>query len=839
MPLQHRFTCPLPNGIHARPASLLVELSRNFDSEITIVNERTGQEANGKSVLSIVSADIRHNDPCVLLVNGPDERDALTKLAAYLDQTFPHCDDALPAAPKSSLKSNLPPTLAGDNLSYYSGIPVVPGVAHGHVVRTGGFQMPATLSTNGVTDPDAEWRLMEEALKKLDEFYGEHLPGARTKVEAAMYQAHRAIAKDPEFRRLLYEAVMRKKRTVAGAIADTQSYFSKLLTESESEVVRERALDVQDVCTQLLRQAYGDAIGGREIHLSIDSIVIAESLTPTQFLALDTRFLKGLVLAHAGATSHTIILARSFDVPTLAGVIAAGSPQLEGHEAVLDALAGVLVTNLTVRARRYYELERQRLDDRRAFEKKFSDEPGATKDGRRIEIAANIAGADEAAPAFAAGAESVGLFRTEMLFLDRKSAPSEAEQFEAYSQVLKAATGRAVIIRTLDVGGDKPLDYLKLPVEENPFLGYRGIRIYPKLEGLFRSQIRALLLASAQGQLKILIPMAATVEEVRWVRQIIAEEQKKCSNEGIPFDPMVPIGAMIEVPAAAFSLEHLCQELDFFSLGTNDLLQYFMAADRTNASVAQLYRPTQPAFLRMLKQIVDEVHLHKKWIGLCGEMGGQVRLLPLLVGLGLDEISVAIPAIVKLKAELAKLTSPECRRLLDESLKCDTVEEVEMILNQAGTLSKASLLEPELILVQQQAATKAEAVKLAADRLYVLGRTNNSRELEEAIWEREQTYSTGFGHGFAIPHGKTDAVRFNSLVVVKLKTPVDWNALDGKPVEVIILLALRGSDAATAHMKVLARLARKVMDETFRARLEEENDSHALYDFLKTNLNIE
>ena len=835
MPLQHQFVCPLPNGVHARPASLLEEMSRNFDSSIVFANQRTGREANGKSVLSIICADIRHNDPCLLVVSGPDEQDALAEMATFLDNAFPHCDDALSAMPKLNGIPQLPPGLRDTKLTHYGGKPVVSGIAYGHIVQIGGFKVPTTLATNGVTNSDAEWQLMESALKKLAAFYDKHLNGACGKIEAALFKAHRAIARDSEFHRQLREAIVRQKRTVAGAVADTQSFLSKVLDNSGSDLLHERALDVQDICIQLLRQVYGDAINGNEVRLSSESIAVAEALTPGQFLALDRRLLKGLVLAHAGATSHTIILARSFGIPTLVDVKAIRNLHLDGQEAVIDADAGVLVTKLTGQARRYYDMERRRLDDRQAYVKKFCARPGATKDGQRIEIAANIASADETASAFAAGAEGIGLFRTEMLFLDRNSAPSEEEQFQAYSDALKAAEGRPVIIRTLDVGGDKPLDYLKLPVEGNPFLGYRAARIYTKFEGLFRTQIRALIRASAHGQLKILIPMASLLEEVRWIKQIIAEEQTKCAREGIKFNAAMPVGAMIEVPAAAFSLDNLCRDLDFFSIGSNDLLQYFMAADRGNASVANHYRPLQPAFLRLLKQIIDGVHLHDKWVGLCGEMGGQSRWLPLLVGLRLDEISMAVPALADFKAELAGWKSSECKQLLADALNCATADEVETILKlkRTSTRHTAPLIQPELILVNEQAATKAEAIKLATDRLYVLGRTEDARQLEEAVWQREQTYSTGFGHGFAIPHCKSTAVRLNSLVLVKLQTPVDWDALDGKPVGVIILLALHERDGSTQHMKVLASLARHVMDESFRAQLELEADPHTLYELLK------
>jgi fructose-specific phosphotransferase system IIA component len=493
-----------------------------------------------------------------------------------------------------------------------------------------------------------------------------------------------------------------------------------------------------------------------------------------------------------------------------------------------------LLTNLTDKARRYYAMEQRRLTDRRERIQQFAVRAATMRDGRAMEIGANIASAGEASAAFAAGADGIGLFRTEMLFLDRASAPEEAEQLETYRRALATAGSRAVIIRTLDAGGDKPLGYLNLPAEENPFLGCRGIRLYEKLEPLFRTQIHALVRASAHGKLKLLLPMVATVDEARRAKKIISEEQQKCAAEKISFDPQMAIGAMIEVPSAAFLMDALCAEFDFFSIGSNDLLQYFMAADRGNAAVKELYNPLQPAFLQLLNQIVTAARQNKKWIGLCGEAGAEI--LPLLAGLGLDEISVSAPAIAGLKAEMAELNFSDCERLLSAAMGCATANEVSALLEQFSAQRHAPLLEPELVILNSDAQTKEEVVKQAADRLFVMGRTKSPRGVESAIWQREQTYSTGFGHGFAIPHCKSDAVRFDSLVLVKLRTPVAWNSLDGKPVHVAVVFAARDIGGANNHMKVFAKLARLMMDENFRARMESENDATSLCQFILSSL---
>lgn len=838
MPLDYSFSCPLPNGVHARPASALEEVARSFTADVVLLNQRTGRTANAKSILSIVGADIRFSDPCLLKVSGTDEERAMAALGSFIRNTLPRRESELPTVAAANGELQLPRCLAPSGAVFRRGTAVVPGIATGTIVRANGFTVPSGLPTDGVADVFAEQRRVTDALDELIAWYGRRANAAGKGIEGDLLAAHRSLARDEEFRKFLLEAISSRARTAAGAIADAEAHFGRVFADSENALLRERVLDIRDVCAQLLQRVYGDAAASRSVTLVADSIVVADSLTPCQFLFLDCRFLKGLVLAEAGTTSHTIILARSFGVPTLVGVENIGQGLAEKNEAVLDADLGVLVTELTAAARRYYLMERQRLDGRHAVLRDFGGKPATTRDGHAIEIAANIATAEEADRAFAAGAESIGLFRTEMLFLDRASAPDEAEQFRIYDRVLEAADGRPVIIRTLDVGGDKALPYLNLPPEPNPFLGFRAVRIYPKFEDLFRTQIRALVRASARGTLRVMIPMVSSLEEIRWARKVIAEEQARCAAEGKSFDQAMQVGAMIEVPSAAFALNELCRELDFFSIGSNDLLQYFMAADRADARLASLYNPTQPAFLRLLKQIVDTAKANGKWIGLCGEMGGQKQYLPLLVGLGLNEISVSAPAMGGLKADLSRLELSECQQLFASALNCVAAQEVSALLEKFSTQHSLPLLAPELVVVNTDATTKEEAIKRGVDLLYIHGRTEQPRALEEAIWKREAEYSTGFGYGFAIPHCKSNAVSANSVVVLKLAQTVAWNSLDEKPVSIVILMVIRDSDAATAHMKILSTLARQVMHESFREEIERENDPERLCAFLKSKIEI-
>jgi fructose-specific PTS system IIA-like component len=833
VPLEQHFTCPLPNGVHARPASALEEVVRGFDADVILVNQRTSRTANSKSILAIVGADIRHADPCVFKVSGPDEKRAMAALTEFLNDKFPLCDQPLSTDAKPNGELRLPPCLSNAGAVVHRGIPMAPGIAQARVIHIGKNYLPATLPFDAVIDPKAEWRRLETALEELVKDCDMRLAQASHGIEGELLRVHRSIARDVEFRRQLSEEIIKHRQPAAKAIANAEKHFSEALAATGSELLRDRALDIQDVCGQLLHEIYGQNAGKTDTELTADSIVAAESLTPGQFLALKRKFLKGLVLAHASAMSHTVILARAFNIPTLAGVENLADIKFNGQEAVVDAYAGVLVTRLTDAAQRYYALERQRLEGRRVHLRKLSVQPAVTRDGHHLEVAANIATPGEAVAAFDSGAESIGLFRTEMLFLDRKSPPDEVEQLAAYREVLASANGRPVVIRTLDVGGDKKLDYLNLPAEENPFLGCRAIRIYPEFEPLFRAQIRALVRASAFGKLSAMIPMISTVDEAKWIKKIIVEEQQKCAAQKIEFDPAMAVGAMIEVPSAAFALDALAKEFDFFSIGSNDLLQYFMAADRMNPRLGALYNPLQPAFLRLLKQIVDGAHAQHKEVSLCGEMGGQVRFLPLLLGLGLDKLSASAPAIATLKAELPALTMADCEELVEQTLQSANASEVSKRLDDFALKHNPPLLEPELVIVNSDAATKEEAIKQAADQLFVLGRTEDARVVEEAVWQREAAYSTGFGHGFAIPHCKSKDVRFNSMVVLKPRVPVAWNSLDGQPVRVMIMLAMRETTGTTAHMKVLARLSRRVMDTDFRSQLEQEDDPAKLYGILQ------
>jgi fructose-specific PTS system IIA-like component len=346
---------------------------------------------------------------------------------------------------------------------------------------------------------------------------------------------------------------------------------------------------------------------------------------------------------------------------------------------------------------------------------------------------------------------------------------------------------------------------------------------------LFRAHVRALLRASAAGPLRTMVPMISCVEEAVWVRGIVDEEKKRLAEAGKAFDSSMPLGAMIEVPSAAFLIDRLSAAMDFFSIGSNDLLQYFAAADRSDPRVDRLASPASPAFARLLHKIVGDAHARGRRVSLCGEMAGDTRCLPLLAGLGLDGVSMAPPLIAAAKAELSGMTLAHCEQVLQSAMAAATGEEVRRLLDGAHAHPSAPVVTRDLVVIGSEARTKAEAIKEAVDRLYVAGRTDRPRDVEDAVWNAESDrYSTGFGHGVAMPHGRTDAVRSNSLVVLKLRQPIAWGSADGRPVGIVILLATRQSDVPDAHLAIMSTLARCLVQDECRQRIEAEDDADAV-----------
>ncbi|HEY3853512.1 MAG TPA: phosphoenolpyruvate--protein phosphotransferase [Verrucomicrobiae bacterium] len=831
MATEFSFKFPLPAGLHARPASAFARAAKPFVSEITFINDRTGMCADAKSVLAMIGISALSGDPCRLVIEGTDEPRARDALSRFVAEILPHADDP-PASSTSPInETGLPRCLHDSGAVLFTAKSAVPGIGVGRIVRIVDDSAVDERSPAATLDPTQERERLLNAMQALDAAYVARIKNAAEKLAVNLLQAHQTMSSDPALKDWMLKVVSDGSHSAIQAVAAASDHFAGVFLGSGSVLLRERALDVRDVCRQLIRQLRG-ATSAPVAELAQDSVLIAEGLTPSDLLGLDRKFLKGLALSGVGATSHTVILAQSFGIPCVIDVANFSAANWEGKEATVDGELGIVAVDLTPTARRYYEMEQWRLAARKARAQQRAALPGQTADGARLEIAANISSPDEVASAIAAGAESVGLFRTEMLFMDRSEAPREEEQVEAYSRALRAAQGRMVIIRTLDIGGDKPVAWLELPSEQNPMLGIRGTRLYPQIESCFRTQLRALLRASVHGQLRVMIPMIAQLSEARWVRRIFNEERTKLVEQGTVVAE-VPLGAMIEIPSAAFEIGALCREMDFFSIGSNDLIHYFTATDR--GAYTSLDNPLAPGFLQLLTKIVDQAHAAKRWVGLCGDIGGDPQCLPFFVGLGLDEISVAIPKIGTIKNRLAPLVKSRCAQLLKESVDCLDAEEVRALVSQRGVDQPSPLLVEELVVFDSPASTKAEAIKALCDRIFVIGRTERPGQIENDTWLREANYTPEAAHGVAIPHCKTRDVAANSLCVLKAQQPIPWGK-EGAMANFVFLLVIRECVEAEEHLRIISHLARLVLNKSFREKLAAVPTPAALTEFLNEKI---
>ncbi len=829
------FSCELPNGVHARPASYVEALCNEFEADIQWKNERTGISANAKSVLSLIGTDTLQGDPCLVFIEGKDEDAAFQKLFSFIQHEFPHCD-----APLEQTKLNdgelsiLPRNFSNLNIPVIRGHAVSSGFGSGQLVQVGAINFDNLNDLPENRTIAEEKAALSKGLKQLYRTFELQITTANH-TEAEVITAHISIVKDAEFHQTL-EANLVEGRSCADAVIATAKHFSEQLQNSTSAYMRERELDIRDVCFQLLQTLYGEDKFSNQLTLEQPSICIADDLTPSQFLELDKKLLKGLILTHGGSTSHTVILARSFAIPTLVGIDETKLSALVDTQVFVDGNLGLVATEITEPLRRYYAEEQRMASIIEQRQSKFREKQGKTADDQKLEIAANIAHSVEAKSAFGNGAEAIGLFRTEMLYMDRYSAPDEDELYNIFCQALDTANDRPIIIRTIDIGGDKPVDYLNIPQENNPFLGYRAVRIYEEFLDMFKIQLRSILRASAHGSLKIMIPMISSLEEILWVKDVLAEVRKELRTEHIPFDEKIPLGIMLEVPSVAFIIDQCCEEIDFFSIGSNDLTQYLMAVDRDNAKVTKHYNSLNPAFLRTLDHVVREVHRHGKWIGLCGELGAKGSVLPLLVGLGLDEISMSAPSIPATKERIAKLDSRSCRRLLNKAMQCRTSLEVEHLLAQFRMeQSDAPLISQECITLDNDLRSKEEVIKTLSDNLFLAGRCRYPQKLADDLWAREDVFSTGLGFGFAIPHTKSEHIEQSTISVSRLANPITWG---DEEAQFVIMLTLNKHAAGDQHMKIFSKLARRIMHAEFRQNLMNAASTEAIETILKAELEL-
>lgn len=833
---QFVFVCPLVSGLHARPASHLAEVANQFAADCSLTNVRNGRVANTKSVLGIIAADVRQGDRCSLHISGSDAQGALAALRTFVETNLPLCD--VPLVPNEGMtrRSTPPRPLQAAKATCIPGTPVSRGIGLGKVVLLKKMALPSGLDAASGGDPRKELKRMKDAVSAVRHRISEKLKYSLTPTGTAVLQADLAMAGDILLWGKLKEQVLSGK-SAGQAVVQTGEYFIDLLGHSENEYIRQRSADIEEICLQLLEEVC-EISPTAKVELHEPAILVAESLAPQQLLAIDLRWLKGLVIEHSATTSHAAILARSLGIPTLAGVRNARLLLTSGTQVVVDANRGFLVPRTSPAVQRFYDREKETLRRRKEMRSGDAAKSATATDGVGIEVGANAASGEELRLAFENGADGIGLFRTEMIFLGREETPTEDEQYAIYAEAARSAGGRPVIIRTFDIGGDKKVPYLNLPKEDNPFLGYRGIRIYPEHRELLQSQLCAILRASTAGNIRIMVPMVTSPEELLQFKTEVARAAQHLAHQGVPYKRDIPIGIMIEVPSAAFVLDELSREADFFSIGTNDLSQYFFAADRGNSRIAGRFTVRHPAFLRFLKQIVDKISMSGKWVGMCGEMAADARNLPLLLGLGLDELSVPAAEVHDIKRAVASLRVADCTKILERALACREPAALDQLLGDRPSSSQP-LLSDELVILESTSQSKEEAIQEMVDAFYVSGRTDDRDLVEEALWAREAEYSTGLGHGFAIPHCKTDAISANSICILRLKESVDWDSIHGEKVQMVVLLALRKSDGANTHMQVFSSLARKLDDDDFRRQLLRFENASEVNGYLAQQLGMQ
>ena len=494
--------------------------------------------------------------------------------------------------------------------------------------------------------------------------------------KAAIFDAHLLILDDPEIIKPVEEKISNEQVNAPTALTDVTSQFVTIFESMDNEYMKERAADVRDVSKRVLAHILGVTLPNPSM-IDENVVIIGNDLTPSDTAQLNKEFVQGFVTNIGGRTSHSAIMSRSLEIASVVGTKSITEEVRQGDMIIVDGMTGEVIINPTEDEVIAYQNKRERFFKDKEELKKLRDEETTTVDGVNVELAANIGTPKDLDGVMDNGAEGIGLYRTEFLYMGRDEMPSEDEQFEAYKSVLEEMDGKRVVVRTLDIGGDKELPYLNLPEEMNPFLGYRAIRLCLNEPEIFRPQLRALLRASTYGKLSIMFPMVATVQEFRDAKALLNEEKEKLIKEGVEVAEDIELGIMVEIPATAALADVFAKEVDFFSIGTNDLIQYTMAADRMSERVSYLYQPYNPSILRLVKQVIDASHQEGKWTGMCGEMAGDATAIPVLLGLGLDEFSMSAISVLKARRQIKGLSQNEMRELANRALDCVSADEVE------------------------------------------------------------------------------------------------------------------------------------------------------------------
>ena len=660
------------HGLHARPAARFVRLASQFKADVQVKNLANNKgPVTARSLNAIATLGAIEGHRIRVSASGEDASQALKALQDLVESGFGEAPaQAASPTPTETLASR--PTREG----VVNAVPVSEGYALAPLYHYEAALPP--ISTEPAQDPSTEWSHLQTALdntRTTIEQRLKQLGKSLREADAAIFEAHILILQDPEIRQLARQAIFERRMNAAAAWKQSVDSIKGQYLALDDPYQKERAADVEDIGRQVLFTLSGKS---PQIEMHVDSPVIlfAEDLSPSETSQLDMRMVQGIITALGGPTSHSAILSRALGIPAVAG---AGNLMigLKSHPQVgLDGFSGEIYLDPSIEeAQQLAERRKDWLAERDELIR-HSQTAAHTHDGRRVEVFANVGSLADASVAIQNGSEGVGLLRTEFLYLTREEAPSEEEQYQVLAEFYQAfGPDRPITVRTMDIGGDKPLAYMHLPEEKNPFLGMRALRISLEQPDLFIPQLRAILRAAAGSPCRIMFPMVADIDEFRRARQWVEKVHAQLSSEGVAHAWPVEIGIMVEIPSAALLSQCLAAEVDFFSIGTNDLTQYTLAAERGNPGLAYLADAMHPAVLKLIGQVAQNAHAAGKWVGICGELGGDPVAIPVLVGLGIDELSMNAPAIPRAKSILNQINSDEVQALAEKVLRASTADE--------------------------------------------------------------------------------------------------------------------------------------------------------------------
>jgi multiphosphoryl transfer protein len=670
-------TVPNDSGLHARPAAVFAQAAKGFDANICLHKQQAS--ANAKSLVAIMALQTVKGDSLQISAAGPQAEQAIEALTQLL---LTGCGESIQAQPATEMLA----CAESPTPDRWAGVCASPGSVSGVVVQIATQTLEVQEAGAGI---ETEQGLLDQALSQANQALKALQNESASSVQAQIFSAHQELLEDPTLLEQAQEWVARGKSAAYAWKTATEATAAQF-QQSGSALLAERAMDLSDVEHRVLKLILG--VQDNAWELPEQSILVAAQLTPSQTANLDTSRIAGFVTVGGGATSHVAILARALGLPSLCGVHERVLTISDGTPVLLDADNGELHVNPAparieqLQASRDRQLRRQRRDLEQ------SALAARTLDGHRVEVTANVGSLRDVEQAMILGGEGVGLLRSELLYLDRAHPPGHDEQADLYAAVARAlGTERNLVVRTLDVGGDKPLAYVPMAREANPFLGMRGIRLCLERPQLLREQFRAILACSGLTRLHIMLPMVTQLSELRLARQMLDEEVRNLGLEQTP-----KLGIMIEVPAAALMADLFAPEVDFFSIGTNDLTQYTLAMDRDHPRLASQADGLHPSVLRLIARTIEAAHAHGKWVGVCGALASETSAMPVLLGLGVDELSVSVPLIPAIKASVREWDLSKCRTLAQQALGQESAEQVRDLLRRHASTAGPATLAMEL-----------------------------------------------------------------------------------------------------------------------------------------------